>query len=108
MRKNIKVHVKKGDRVIVLSGSDKGKEGEVLRVFPKKYRAIVDNINMVKKHMKPTQENAGGIVDQAAPIHISNLMVVDPKTSTPTRIGRKKDDNGKLKRFSKRTGEIID
>lgn len=102
-----KLHVRKGDRVRVIAGSHKGKEGEVLRVLPEKNRAIVDNVNLVKKHVKPTQNNAGGIREMAAPLHLSNLMLLDPKTNQPTRIGRKEVD-GKLVRYSKKTGEIID
>ncbi len=101
-----KLHVRKGDRVRVIAGSQKGKEGEILRVFPEKNRAIVDNVNLVKKHVKPTQNNAGGIHEIAAPLHISNLMVLDPKTNEPTRIGRREVE-GKMVRFSKKTGEII-
>lgn len=101
-----KLHIKKGDTVLVIAGNDKGQTGEVLEVFPKKYRAIVDNINMVKKHQKPTQDNSGGIIDKPASIHLSNLMLVDPKSGEPTRIGRKLVD-GKLVRFAKKTGELI-
>ena len=101
-----KLHIKKGDKVQVISGSYKGKSGEVLEVFPERYRAIVDNVNMVKKHKKPTQNNAGGIVQLAAPIHISNLMLLDPKTGQPTRIGRKIVE-GKSVRYAKKSGEIF-
>ena len=101
-----KLHIKKGDRVMVIAGNDKGQSGEVLEVFPKKNRAVVDNLNMVKKHQKPTQDNPGGIVDMPAPIHLSNLMLIDPKTGEPTRIGRKLVD-GKLVRYAKKSGELI-
>jgi large subunit ribosomal protein L24 len=101
-----KLHIKKGDKVQVISGNYKGETGEVLQVFPEKNRAIVDNINMVKKHRKPTQDRQGGIIEMAAPIHISNLMLLDPKTGEPTRIGRKKVD-GKNVRYSKKSGEIF-
>ena len=101
-----KLHIKKGDRVMVIAGDDKGETGEVLEVFPKKNRAIVENLNMAKKHKKPTQDNPGGIIDMPAPIHLSNLMLLDPKTGEPTRIGRKVVD-GKLTRFSKKSGELI-
>ena len=101
-----KLHIKKGDRVKVISGNYKGETGEVLEVFPDKYRAIVDNINMVKKHRKPTQNNAGGIIEMAAPIHISNLMLLDPKSGEPTRIGRKVVE-GKLVRYAKKSGELF-
>ena len=101
-----KLHIKKGDTVMVIAGNDKGQTGEILEVFPKKSRAIVDNLNMVKKHQKPTQDNQGGIIDMPASIHISNLMVVDPKTGEPTRTGRKLVD-GKLVRYGKKSGELI-
>lgn len=101
-----KLHVKKGDKVVVIAGADKGKEGLVLEVFPVKNRAIVENVNIVKKHLKPTNDNPGGIQEMAAPVHLSNLMLVDPKTGEPTRIGRKLVD-GKLVRYSKKSGEII-
>lgn len=102
-----KLHIKKGDKVMVIAGIHKGTISEVLEVFPKKYRAILDNVNMVKKHQKPTQNNPqGGIIEVPAPIHISNLMLIDPKTGEPTRIGRKLVD-GKLVRYSKKSGEII-
>lgn len=102
-----KIHVKKGDQVVVISGNSKGEKGKVTEVIPGTYRAIVEDVNMVKKHRKPTGENPGGISDMPAPIHISNLMVIDPKSGDATRIGRKKDDKGKLQRYSKKTGEII-
>ncbi len=102
-----KFHIKKGDLVRVLTGKDKGKQGEVLQVNRKKYRAVVDKINIVKKHLKPTNESQGGINEVPAPIHISNLALVDPKTGDITRVGRKLID-GKLVRYSKKTGEILD
>ncbi|MFT4663620.1 MAG: large subunit ribosomal protein L24 [Polaribacter sp.] len=101
-----KLHVKKGDKVMVIAGSSKGKTGEVLEVFPDKYRAVVEDVNIVKRHKKGTQEAAGGIVEMAAPIHISNLMLIDPKSGTPTKVGRKIVD-GKSVRFSKKSGEIL-
>ena len=101
-----KLHIKKGDRVVVVAGVHKGATGEVLEVLPKKNKAIVDGLNLKKKHMRPTNENQGGIVEIAAPIHASNLMLADPKTGEPTRIGRKMVD-GRLVRYSKKSGEII-
>lgn len=102
-----KLHVKKGDTVLVLSGNDKGKQGKVMSVDVEKNRAIVEGVRMVSKHTRPNTEHPqGGIIKQEAPIHISNLMVVD-KTGKASRIGRKKDENGKLVRYSKKTGEII-
>ena len=101
-----KHHVKKGDQVVVVAGADKGTRGEVLEVLAKKDRVIVDSVNIVKKHQKPTQDNPGGIIEKPAPIHISNIMLVDPKTGEPTRVGRK-ELNGELVRYSKKSGEII-
>ncbi len=103
-----KLHIKKGDTVVVLAGNDNGRQGKVLEVIRDKDRAIVEGVNMIKKHTKPNAENPqGGIVEKEAPIHISNLMLVDPKTGKPTRIGRKLGDNGKLVRYSKKSGEEI-
>ncbi|MFM2269854.1 MAG: ribosomal protein [Bacteroidota bacterium] len=101
-----KLHIKSGDTVVVTTGTSKGKQGKVLRVFPDKMKALVEGINIVKKHQKPTQTTQGGIIEKEAAIHISNLMHVDPKTGTATRIGRKEVD-GKLVRYSKKSGEII-
>lgn len=101
-----KLNIKKGDQVMVISGSYKGTKGEVLEVFPKNYRATVEGVNIQKKHQKPTNDNAGGIVEINAPIHISNLMLIDPKSGEATKVGRKEVE-GKLVRYSKKTGEII-
>ncbi len=101
-----KLHIKKGDQVVVIAGAYKGVEGEVLEVFPEQNRAIVEDVNIRKKHAKPTETDPGGIQEIPAPIHASNLMLVDPKTGEPTRIGRKEVD-GKLVRYSKKSGEII-
>ncbi len=102
-----KLHVKKGDTVLVLSGNDKGKQGKVMSVDVEKQRAIVEGVRIISKHTRPNTEHPqGGIIKQEAPIHISNLMVVD-KSGKPTRIGRKRDENGKLVRYLKKTGEII-
>ena len=102
-----KLHIKKGDKVMVMAGDDKGATGIVLEVIPAKNRAIVENVNLAKKHMKPTNERPeGGIHEIALPVHLSNLMVVDPKTGDPTRVGRKIVD-GKSVRYSKSSGEII-
>ena len=103
-----KLHIKKGDTVIVNTGNSKGQKGRVLEVITKTDRAIVEGVNMMKKHTKPNAESPqGGIIEKEAPVHISNLMLVDPKTGEPTRIGRRLDDNGKLVRFSKKSGEEI-
>jgi large subunit ribosomal protein L24 len=101
-----KLKIKKGDKVIVISGANKGATGEVKLVIPKENRAIVEGVNMVKKHIKATQDNPGGINEMEAPLHISNLMLVDPKTGKPTKVGRKLVD-GELVRYSKKSGEII-
>ncbi len=103
-----KLHIKKGDTVVVISGNDRGTQGKVLEVIRSKNRVIVEGANMIKKHTKPNAENPqGGIVESEASIHISNLMIVDPKTGKRTRIGRKVGDNGKLVRYSKKSGEEI-
>ena len=103
-----KLHIKKGDTVVVISGVNKGSKGRVLEVVRKTDRAIVEGVNMIKKHTKPNAETPqGGIIEKEAPVHISNLMLVDPKTGEATRIGRKLDDNGKLVRVSKKSGEEI-
>ena len=103
-----KLKIKKGDKVVVIAGAykDRSRPREVLEVFPGKNRVIVEDVNMAKKHTKPTQDNPGGINEVPMPIHISNLMLVDPKTGEPTRVGRKEAD-GKLVRYSKKSGEII-
>ena len=101
-----KLHIRRGDTVLVIAGDDKGKTGEVIEVIAEKNRAIVDGINIVTKHQKATQTEEGGIVEMSAPEHISNLMVVDPKTGEGTRIGRKNVDGANV-RYSKQTGNII-
>ena len=103
-----KLHIKKGDMVYVNAGEDKGKTGRVLKVDIEKQRAIVEGVNMMSKSTKPSAKHPqGGIVKQEAPIHISNLNVLDPKTNKPTRIGRRMGENGKLVRYSKSSGEEI-
>lgn len=103
-----KLHIKKGDTVYVNSGDDKGKTGRVLEVFPAKQRALVEGVNIVTKSTKPNAKYPqGGLVKMEAPIHISNINPVDAKTGKPTRIGRKRNDDGKLVRVSKRSGEEI-
>jgi large subunit ribosomal protein L24 len=103
-----KFHVKKGDKVRVTAGEHKGEEGTILRMLPEKNKAIVEGVNIIKKHQKPSAENPqGGIKEVEAPIHLSNLMLIDPSNGEPTRVGRKKDDNGKLVRISKKTQEVI-
>ena len=102
----MKFNIKKGDQVIVIAGNSKGVTGEVKEVLRSKNRAIVDGVNMVKKHTKATQDEEGGINEIEAAIHLSNLALVDPKSGKPTRIGRK-NENGKSVRYSKKSGEII-
>jgi large subunit ribosomal protein L24 len=104
---NKKFHIKKGDKVVVIAGADKGSKGEVLEMLPKKNRAIVADVNMVTKHKKPTENDPGGRIEQESSIHISNLMLVDPKTGEPTRVGKRIEGN-KLVRYSKKSGETID
>ena len=110
--KQRKLHVKKGDNVLVTAGNDKGKKGRVLMVFPDKDRVLVEGINVRTHHEKPSQENQqGGRVQKEASIHISNVMVIDPTTDEPSRIGRKRiEENGKGRwvRYAKTSGEIID
>lgn len=103
-----KLNVKKGDKVVVLTGRNKGKEGEVLKTIPALSKLVVSGVNIVKRHTAPSHMNAGGIVEKEAAIHISNVALVDPKTGKPTRVGRKKLKDGKLVRFAKRSGEVID
>lgn len=103
-----KLHIKKGDTVFVNAGNDKGKTGKVLEVLTSKNRAIVEGVNMVKKHTKPNAAHPqGGIIEQEAGIHISNLQVVDPVKGGPTRIGRRLNSEGKLTRYAKKSGEDI-
>lgn len=104
----VKLHVRKGDTVKVISGNSKGKTGKVLEVLPGKYRAIVEGVNVVSKHIKPSATNPNGGIDKTeASIHLSNLMVVDPSNGEASRIGRKANDNGKLVRYAKKSGEVI-
>jgi len=100
--------IRKGDRVIVTTGRDKGKRGDVLKVFPKENRALVTGVNMVKRHQRQTQRLQGGIVSKEAPVHLSNLAHVDPKSNEPTRIGWKELGDGRRVRFAKKSGEVID
>lgn len=104
-----KYHIKKNDTVMVIAGKEKGKSGKVLRVIPKKDRAIVEKLNMVKRHLKPNQQNRqGGILEREAPIHISNLMVICSKCTDPTRVGyRVLEDNRKV-RYCKKCNEIFE
>jgi large subunit ribosomal protein L24 len=103
----IKMKIRKGDNVIVITGRDKGKRGSVLRVLPTENRVVVQGINMVKRHTKPRAGQAGGIVEKELPIHASNVALIDPKDDKPTRIGFKTVDGRKL-RVASRSGEMID
>jgi large subunit ribosomal protein L24 len=103
-----KYHVRKGDTVKVLTGNDKGKEGKVLEVITAKNRVIVEGVNMVTKHIKPSATNPqGGIQKMEAALHISNVMLVDPSSGEATRVGRKLNEEGKLQRYSKKTGQFV-
>ena len=104
--RNPKLLIRKGDTVMVLAGDDKGKTGEVLEIISAKMRAVVDGINIVKKHMKATQDIEGGIMEMPASVHLSNLALLDPKTNEPTRTGRRQED-GVWVRYSKKSGNII-
>ena len=105
---SVKLHIKRGDTVYVNAGDSKGQQGKVLKVDVEKQRASVEGMNLCKKATKPNAKNPqGGIVEQEAPIHISNLQVIDPKSGKPTRIGRKLDGKGKLVRYAKKSGEEI-
>ena len=99
--------IKKGDTVVVLTGKDKGKSAEVLQVFPKESRAIVQGVNMVKRHTRPSQMSQGGIVSKEASIHLSNLAIADPKDGKPSKVGFKVEKDGSKVRVAKRSGETI-
>ena len=99
--------IKKGDRVVLLAGKDKGKQGSVLRVLPKEERVVVEGLNMVQRHTRPTQgDPQGGIKHKEAPLHVSNVALVDPKTGGATKVGFRVED-GKKVRFAKKSGEVI-
>ena len=100
--------IRKGDKVVVLTGRDKGRTGEVIEVRPDQDRALVRGINMVKRHQRQTAQQEGGIIAKEAPIHVSNLALEDPKDGKPTRVGFKRLDDGRMVRFAKRSGEIIE
>jgi len=101
-------NIKKGDKVIVTTGRDKGKKGEVLKIFPKEDRALVSGVNVVKRHQRQTQTQQGGIVTKESTIHLSNLAHVDPKSGKASRIGFKTLNDGRKVRFAKKSGEVID
>jgi large subunit ribosomal protein L24 len=103
-----KLKIKKGDNVVVITGRDKGRTGEVLRVFPSEGRAIVQGVNIARRHAKPRMGDPGGIVEKELPIHLSNIAHVDPQTGKPTRVGYKVLDDGRKVRVARRSGEVID
>ncbi len=103
-----KLKIKKGDKVVVIAGKDKGKTGEVLRVQPKDSRVLVQGVNMVKRHTRPAMGQPGGIVEKEATLHVSNVAHIDPKSDKPTRVGFKTLDDGRKVRFARRSGEVID
>lgn len=99
--------IKKGDQVIVITGRDKGKTGEVTKAMPKESKVLISGVNLVKRHTKPTQENAGGIISKEAPIHVSNVALIDPKSGKATRVGIKVEKDGSKVRVAKKSGEVI-
>jgi large subunit ribosomal protein L24 len=102
-------HVRKGDTVVVVAGKERGKRGKVLRVIPGKGRVLIERVNMIKKHQRPTQKlRQGGIIEREGPIHLSNVMLVDPQTDKPTRVGVRSLADGKKARVARRSGEFID
>jgi len=102
-----KMHVTKGDTVRVVSGEFRGQEGTVLRVLPKRNRVVIEGVNIVKRHKRATQEEEGGIIQFAAPIHASNVMLLDPKSGDPTRVRRQRDKDGTIERLSTKSGQPI-
>jgi large subunit ribosomal protein L24 len=104
-----KLHIKKGDQVIVITGKDKGKKGQVLAAYPADGRVLVEGVNMIKRHTNPNVANPqGGIIEREAPINASNVMIVDPKTGEPTRVGKKFLADGTKVRYAKKSGEVLD
>ncbi|HEY0523823.1 MAG TPA: 50S ribosomal protein L24 [Stellaceae bacterium] len=104
----IKLKIKKGDKVVVITGKDKGKTGEVVKVDPKESRVTVQGVNVVKRHTRPQMGNPGGIVEKEAPLHVSNVAHVDPKDGKPTRVGYKMLEDGRKVRVARRSGEVLD
>ena len=103
-----KLRIKKGDKVVVLTGRDKGKRGDVLKVLPLENRVIVQGVNIVKRHTRPSQVGGGGIIEKEAPLHISNVAHIDPASDRPTRVGYTVLEDGRKVRVAKRSGEILD
>ncbi|MFC4765938.1 50S ribosomal protein L24 [Effusibacillus consociatus] len=103
------MHVRKGDQVMVIAGKDKGKKGKILEAYPSEGRVLVEGVNIIKRHTRPDQANPqGGIVEREAPIHASNVMILDPKSGEPTRIGKKILTDGKKVRYAKKSGEVLE
>lgn len=100
--------IKKGDKVVVIAGRDKGKTGEVLQMLPSENRAVVRGVNLVKRHQRQTQQSEGGIITKEAPIQLSNIAIADPKDGKPTRVGFTTNETGNLVRVAKRSGDVID
>jgi len=100
--------LKTGDKVIVIAGKDKGKEGKIIKIFASDEKIVVESVNMVKKHQKSTGDQPGSIVEMESPIHISNVMILDPKTKKPTRIGHTTNKTGKKVRVTKKSNEVLD
>ena len=100
--------IKKGGKVVILTGRDKGRTGEVVQVLPKEERALVRGVNLVKRHQRQTAQQEGGIISKEASVHLSNIAVADPKDGKPTRVGFKTLDDGRKVRFAKRSGDLID
>jgi large subunit ribosomal protein L24 len=99
--------IRKGDKVVVLAGKDKGRTGEVVKVMPKDDKAVVRGVNLIRRHQKQTQSQEGGIITKEAPIHLSNIAIADPKDGKPTRVGFQTQKDGKKVRVAKRSGEVI-
>ncbi|MFN4284153.1 MAG: 50S ribosomal protein L24 [Alphaproteobacteria bacterium] len=105
---SVKLKIKKGDNVVVLTGRDKGKTGTVMKVMPKESRVVVQGVNVVKRHTRPAAGQQGGIVEKESTIHVSNVSLIDPKTSKPTRVGYKTVDGGRKVRVARRSGDVLD
>jgi len=106
-KQNKKFRLKKGDKVVVIAGKDKGKEGEILKVLRENDRVVVSGVNVVKRHTKPSAASAGGIVEKELSLHISNVQAIDPKTGKGTKLGYKKLEDGKKVRFARKSGEVL-
>ncbi|MSR05976.1 MAG: 50S ribosomal protein L24 [Gemmatimonadetes bacterium] len=107
MARAFKTHITKGDKVRVIRGDSKGKEGAVLKVLPRKNRVVVDGVNIIKKHKRATPQAEGGIIEYPAPIHLSNVMLLDPKSGEPTRIRRRVNKDGSMERLAVKSGQPI-